>query len=265
MTRIIGIVQARLGSTRLRRKVLLPLGDKPMLWHLVRRMRAAHSLNDVVVATADNEENRPIVEICAAEGIPCYAGSEADLIDRFYQTGRRFEADALVRVTADCPLVDPGVIDSMVNWYRENQSDIDFVANNRPPTYPHGLDAEIFSMTALKRLSDAIRDPFKREWFTLNFTDGSMDFRTKNLPYEHDLSAHRWTVDYAEDMELVRRIFTALDSPDRVFSMADALDLFDRHPELSAINARHVHHDTGGDRGAAQAAWEVEKKLQAAS
>lgn len=266
MCRMIGIVQVRMGSTRMRRKVLAPLGDKPMLWHLVRRLRAAQSLNDVVVATADNEENRPIVEICEAEGIPCYAGSEADLIDRFYQTGLAYSADALVRVTGDCPLVDPDVIDGMVNWYRAHQTDIDFVTNNRPPSYPHGLDAEIFSMTALKRLFDEVEDPFNREWFTLNFSDPSLGFRVQNLPYERDLTAHRWTVDYPEDMELIRQIFANLDNPDRVFRFADALNLVTRKPELSRINACRAQHQ-GGDRGVAdaRAAWQKEQKLKAVS
>ena len=215
MTRVIGIVQVRMGSTRMPRKVLAPLGDKPMLWHLVRRLRAAHSLNDVVVATADNAENRPIVEICKAEGIPCFAGSEADLVDRFYGTGKAYAADALVRVTGDCPLVDPDVIDEMVTWYRAHALDIDFVTNNRPPTYPHGLDAEVFSMKALKRLTEEITDPFDREWFTLNFSNPALGFKTHNMPCVRNLSSHRWTVDWAEDMELVRQIFAELDSPTR--------------------------------------------------
>lgn len=266
MSRVVGIIQGRLGSTRLRRKVLAPLGDKPMLWHLVRRLRAATTLNDVVVATADNEENRPIVEICNAEGIPCYAGSETDLVDRFYQAGLAFEADALIRVTGDCPLVDPDIVDRMVSWYRWHDGQVDFMANNRPPSYPHGLDVELFSMKALKRQHDEISDPFQREWFTLNFTDPAMGFRIQNLPFDRDLSSHRWTVDFPEDMELVRQIFAALDRPDRIFHMADVLSLLEKHPELSKINARHVQHH-GGDRGIAQAraAWEAEQKQKVAS
>ncbi len=267
MTRIVGVIQARLGSTRLPKKVLAPVGTKPMLWHLVRRLRASEQLNEVIVATADTPENRPIVDICEAEGIPCYAGSEADLVDRFYQSGLAYGADALVRITGDCPLVDPDVVDRMVSHYLAQPEEIDFLANNRPPSYPHGLDVELFSMAALKRQHDEISDPFKREWFTLNFTDSSMNFKVQNLAYDQDLSSLRWTVDYPEDLEFVRQIYAGIDRPDRVFRMIDTLNLLARRPDLEGLNAHHiqVHHD--GDRGIqqARAAWESEQRLRAAS
>ncbi len=239
--KVLGVVQARIGSTRLPRKVMLPLGDRPMLAQVIRRLKAAQRVDEVVLATADNEENRPLLDVARAEGVRAYAGSETDLADRFYQTALAFGGDAIVRVTADCPLVDPDVADSLVDMFNANPA-LDLATNNKPSTFPHGLDAEVMSMAALTRLWTETEPGIKREWFTLNFTAEGSPYRWANLPHSADLTHMRWTVDYPEDMEFVAQVFAELDCPDRVFGIAHILDLLARRPDIGRINAVHCNH-----------------------
>ena len=243
MTRVVAVIQGRLGSTRLPGKVLMPLGDRPMIAQIFRRLKAASELDEVIIATADNEANRPLVDFAKEAGLPVFAGEEEDLTDRFLKAGRAYGADALLRVTADCPFVDPALVDQMVAAYKQQAGEIDFLANNRPGSYPHGLDIEIIAMTALERLWREETDPFKREWFTLNFCDleghAQNAYRCRNLPASKPLPRLRLTVDYAEDMEMARRIFAELDSPDTIFGLHDILELIDARPEIAQINAMH--------------------------
>lgn len=239
--KILGIVQARIGSSRLPRKVMLPLGDRTMLAQCIRRLQAATLVDEVVLATSDTEENRPLLEEAARAGVRAYAGSEMDLADRFWQAARLFEADAVVRVTADCPLVDPGVVDRLITLFR-SRAGIDLATNNKPSTFPHGLDAEVISFAALDRLWRTTEPGIKREWFTLNFSAEPRQYDVVNLAHDRDLTHLRWTVDYAEDLEFVRAVFAELDRPDRIFVMDDILALLERRPELLKINAAHAGH-----------------------
>lgn len=243
MTRIVAVIQGRLGSTRLPGKVLMPLGDRPMIAQIYRRLKAAAELDEVIIATADNAANRPLVEFANDAGLPVFAGQEEDLIDRFLEAGREFGADALLRVTADCPFVDPALADQLADHYRQQAGDIDFIATNRPASYPHGMDMEIISMTALERLWHEETDPFKREWFTLNFCDlegnAQNNYRCRNLPASRPLPHLRLTVDYAEDMAMAERIFAELDRPDSIFGLDDIIELIDAQPEIAQINAMH--------------------------
>jgi spore coat polysaccharide biosynthesis protein SpsF (cytidylyltransferase family) len=261
MTRVVAVIQGRLGSTRLPGKVLMPLGERPMIAQIFRRLKAAGELDEVIIATADNEANRPLVEFARDAGLPVFAGQEEDLIDRFLEAGRAFNADALLRVTADCPFVDPTLVDPMVAVWRRQVGELDFLANNRPSSYPHGMDMEIIAMPALERLWREETDPFKREWFTLNFCDleGNPQnaYRCRNLPAAGPLPHLRLTVDYPEDMEMARRIFAELDTPDRVFTLDDIIELIDAQPEIARINAMH-----GGETAADGVARALDESLQ---
>ena len=261
MTRIVAVIQGRLGSTRLPGKVLMPLGDRPMIAQIVRRLKTATELDEVIIATADNEANRPLVEFAKDAGLPVFAGQEEDLTDRFWKAGQAFGADALLRVTADCPFADPALADQMAAAYKESASEIDFLANNRPGSYPHGLDMEIIAMEALERLWHEQTDPFRREWFTLNFCDlegnPQNDYRCRNLPATGHLPHLRLTIDYPEDMEMARCVFAELDRPDRIFGLADILDLIDRRPDIAQINAMH-----GGETAADGVARALGEDLQ---
>jgi spore coat polysaccharide biosynthesis protein SpsF (cytidylyltransferase family) len=238
--KVLGIVQARIGSTRLPHKVMLPLGDRSMLAQCIRRLQAAKRVDEVVLSTADTEENRPLLDLAKEAGVRAFAGSETDLADRFYQTAQAFGGEVIVRITADCPLVDPGVVDRLVERFQQTPG-VDLVTNNKPSTFPHGLDTEVMSLAALARIWREAEPGLKREWFTLNFHEPPGAYRVVNVPHSADLTHMRWTVDFPEDMEFVRQVFAHLDRPDRVFGMDEVLDLLKTHPEIGRINAMHCH------------------------
>jgi spore coat polysaccharide biosynthesis protein SpsF len=229
----VAIIQARMSSTRLPGKVLAPIGEQPMLAYVVNRARQAKTLDQVVVATALDETNQPIEDFCLATGIACYRGSEDDVLDRYYQAARHFQAAVVVRLTADCPLLDPGVIDKVVGVFQAG--DYDYISNTIRPTYPDGLDTEVFSFQALERAWREAKLKSEREHVTPFIHKQPERFRLFNVENTEDLSAQRWTVDEPADLELVRAIYRYFKTPD--FGMAEVLVLLRQYPTLQAINA----------------------------
>jgi len=231
---ILAIIQARMGSSRFPGKTLAEISGKPMLWHVVRLVRAARAVDEVVVATTCVASDDPIARFCQREGIACFRGSEDDVLDRFYQAAKEKHADAIVRITADCPLIDSEVIDRVVTRFQEARSD--YASNTLRCTYPDGLDTEVFSFAALERAwSEAVK-PSEREHVTPYLLSGK--FRTVNVESEAPvpLGTHRWTVDYPSDLEFVRKIYAEL-SENGGFGYRDVLDLLHRRPDLSVIPA----------------------------
>lgn len=238
---IVAAVQVRMGSTRLPGKALADVEGKPVLHWIIERLRAATTLDGVVVATSDSERDDPIRTLAAALDIPCFSGSEDDVVDRLHATARETNATALVRVTGDCPLVDPAVVDQVVNAYRAVGEQLDYASNVSPPTFPDGLDVEVYSRTTLERL-DALTDPFWREWFAIYVSEHPAEFRAVNVQHEPDLSDLRWTLDHAEDLQFVREVYSRLADGHTVFGLEDVLALLRREPELGQINARHARN-----------------------
>ncbi len=236
---VLGVVQVRMRSSRLPGKAMADIEGRPMTWHIVNRLRHAELLEDVVIAVPEGKDDGPIRQMAEAESIRYFAGSEADLIDRLYKTALKFSADAIVRVTGDCPLVDAGVVNSMVQVFVDRAGRIDYVTNSRPPTYPHGLDAEIYTTATLQRLWIEIEDPLYREWFPVYLWEHENQYRTHNLRYNRDLSHLRWTVDYEEDLRFVREIYRRLSGRGQVFGMEDVLRVLEAEPDLMEINAGH--------------------------
>ena len=236
---VVAVVQARLTSTRLPGKVLRPILGRPLLWHIVHRLGHARLVERIVIATARGEANRPIVDFAREHGIACYAGSEDDLLDRLYQAARRYAATTVVKVTGDCPLVDPGVVDRVVGYYLEHRDRFDCVGNFTPPTYPHGLEVAVFSMAAVERGWREVTDPFWREWATMSFFDHPEKYRLGNVAHHEDLSHLRWTVDYEDDLAFVTKVYERLYREDKIFGMEEVLELLRRHPELMEINRGH--------------------------
>lgn len=230
---IAAIIQARMGSTRVPGKVLLDIRGHPMLWHVVNRVRQVRSLDQVLVATSDGSSDDPIAAFCEQEGIPCFRGSEDDVLDRYYQAAKWIGADVVVRITADCPLVDPSIVDDVVRCFVEG--DYDYVSNTDPPTFPDGLDAEVFSFDALERAWREARWQSEREHVTPYMRKHPELFRIGNLTYEENLAGMRWTVDEPQDLEFVRAVYDHLGSTS--FGMADVLDILKKRPELAEINA----------------------------
>jgi len=229
---ILAIIQARMGSSRFPGKTLAEISGRPMLWHVVRLARAARTVDEVMVATTCAASDDQIASFCLREGIACFRGSEDDVLDRFYQASKEKHADVVVRITADCPLIDSEVIDRVVARFQEGGSD--YASNTLRYTYPDGLDTEVFSFVALERAwSEAVK-PSEREHVTPYLLGGK--FRTVNVESEAPvpLGTHRWTVDYPSDLEFVRKIYAEF-SGNGGFGYRDVLDLLKRRPDLAAI------------------------------
>ena len=232
----VAIIQARTGSTRLPGKVLLPLLGAPVLTHVVRRGQRATRVDAVVVATTTAPGDDPIVELGRANGWLVTRGSEDDLLSRYLEAARAHGADRVVRITSDCPLIDPALIDDVIAALKT--SGADYASNSlEPRTYPRGLDPEAMTMAALETAGREDHDPASREHATPYLYRHPERFRLHAVHGAEDRSGHRWTLDTPEDYELTRRLYDALGRDD--FGWLDALAIAEAHPEWSALN-RHV-------------------------
>jgi spore coat polysaccharide biosynthesis protein SpsF len=230
----VGIVQARMGSTRLPGKVLRPLAGEPMLARCVSRLLRAKSLDRVVVATTTGADDDAIVELCRARGWPWFRGECDDVLDRYCGAARAFGADVMVRVTSDCPLLSPRVVDRVVAAL----GDADLASNVIPRhTWPRGLDAEAVRMEALERACRDDADPATREHVTLYIKRHPERFRLVPVNHDEDLSEMRWTVDTPDDYAFASRVYEHFGHDG--FSWREVLALVRSHPEIAALN-RHV-------------------------
>jgi glutamate-1-semialdehyde aminotransferase/spore coat polysaccharide biosynthesis protein SpsF (cytidylyltransferase family) len=237
---IVAVIQARMGSTRLPGKSLADLCGQPMLWHVVRRTQAAKLLQKVVVATSGQPSDDQIAAFCEHAGIPCFRGSEDDVLDRFYRAAQAHSADTVVRVTADCPLIDPAVIDRVVARFQHG--DCDYVSNTLRYTYPDGLDTEVFSFSALERAWREARKPAEREHVTPYLRSGK--FRSANVESDAPVAPaqHRWAVDHPSDLDFVRKIYRAF-SRNGHFGLREVLKLLAERPDLAAIQAETISNE----------------------
>jgi len=243
MSKTVAIIQARMGSTRLPKKVLMDIGEKPMLWHVYERASHASLLDDVIVATSTEPGDDAIETFCKNRSVPCVRGDETDVLDRYYQTAMEVDADTVVRLTADCPLISPAVIDRVVREYEA--SDCEYVTNTIEYTHPHGLDVEVFDIETLETAWQEATEPSQREHVTL-YIRASDAFRSKNVENVLNMSAYkfvrediilRWTVDYPEDLEFVREVYSRLTGDSHwIFDQQSVLELLERTPELREIN-----------------------------
>lgn len=236
--RIIVIIQARMSSTRLPGKVLKDIAGRPMLAWVVERARKAKTATDVVVATTTEPSDDPIASFCMLMGYACTRGSLSDVLDRYYQTARQYRADIIVRLTADCPLIDPAEIDHVVQEFQ--RGGVDFAANRLPPpfgrTYPIGLDTEVCSFEALERAWDEAKEPYQREHVMPYLYEIPGRFKVLRVDHDPDYGELRWTVDTQQDLQLVRAIFERMGERED-FGWLDVLELFQREPELARLNA----------------------------
>lgn len=235
---VVAIVQARTGSTRLPGKVLAELAGEPMLARVLRRLARATTVDMVVVATTDLPEDDVLAELCRVRCWPCFRGSGPDVLDRYHQAARAFAADLVVRITADCPFIDPEVVDRVVTAFLTAEPPPDYAANVLPPrSYPRGLDTEVLSTGALSRAWRADADPATREHVTQYIVRHPEDFTLLPVVHDEDLSALRWTVDTPEDLAFARRVYDHFGDDD--FGWRDLLALLAQHPDWADVN-RHV-------------------------
>jgi spore coat polysaccharide biosynthesis protein SpsF len=237
--KIVCIVEARFASTRLPGKVLLPVLGKPMLALMVERLKRARTIDEIVIATTDKPPDDSVALFGKNMGAHIFRGSEDDVLDRVVKAAESRNADIIVEVTGDCPLIDPGIIDKVVGDFLMGGAD--FVSNILPHTTPRGTDVRVFRCSDLAEINRRSSDAADHEHVSLHFWEHPERYRCRNV--ETDLpeaAAHlRLTVDTEEDLELVRAIYTELYPVDRAFTLADVLQLLDRRPELVELN-RHV-------------------------
>lgn len=240
--RVLAILQARMSSTRLPGKVLKPILGEPMLLRQLERLRRSHHLDLLVVATSTSTEDDPIAQVCQARGIDCFRGSLDDVLDRFYQAVRIFPGDTVVRLTADCPLTDPEVIDAVIDFYQAG--DYDYVSNVLEPTFPDGLDVEVFGRACLEAAWREAKVSSDREHVTPFIYHHPDRFRVGSYRGTSDLSAWRWTVDEPADFQLVNAVYEALYQTVPDFSTRDILNFLSTHPDIAHLNV-HFRRNEG--------------------
>ena len=231
---VVAIIQARMGSSRLPGKSMADIEGRPMLWHVIQRVKRANLVDRVVVATSTKAADDAIEQMCRDNGVSCYRGSEQDVLDRYYVAARGEKAGQIVRITADCPLIDPEVIDRVVRRFQ--RGDLDYASNAMVRSYPDGLDTEVFSFSALERAWHEATKASEREHVTPYLR--SEKFRTANVESEStSLYQHyRWTVDEAEDLDFIRAVYRSMQEKE-VFGVKDVLELLEKNPWLEKMNS----------------------------
>lgn len=236
MRKTIAIIQARLGSTRLPRKVLIKFEGKTVLAHVVDRVKASRLVDHIIVATTNTLKDKEIVRQCRLLGVQVYTGSEEDVLDRFYQAAKLFKSKNIdiVRITADCPLIDPEIIDKVIGLHLKEKPD--YTTNTLPETFPDGEDVEVFTFSVLEKAwKSAILDS-EREHVTPYMRKNRAEFNISNLKCDVDLSKKRWTLDEKRDSEFIKIIYKDLYRKNKLFGMEDILKYIKTHPDVENTN-----------------------------
>ena len=254
--KIVAIVQARMGSTRLPNKVMKPIGGVPMIEVLLARLAMAKRVDQIVLATSTDERNLPLVELVQNLGYVCVRGSENDVLQRYLHAATEVNADIVVRITGDCPLVDPVLVDRAIDEFLSNS--VDYHSNTSPATFPDGLDIEVFTIAALKRAGLESEDPFDHEHVTPYLRKLGL-FKTSAMLNGEDLSGLRWTVDEPADFEVISHVFQHF-APNVHFSWKQVLDLQTTQPALFAAN-HSIQRNEGALMGTGQKLWKRAKAV----
>ena len=254
--KVVAIVQARMGSTRLPNKVMKPIDGVPMIELLLGRLARAKEVDQIIVATSIDEKNLPLVAHVHSLGYSCEQGSENDVLDRYVQAARAHQADVVVRITGDCPVVDPELVDEVIRKFKT--ANVDYFNNISPPTYPDGLDIEVCTFNALEKASQETKDSFDREHVT-PYLRKPGKFNTQSMQHSEDLSAFRWTVDEPPDFEVIEKVFEHF-HPKTDFTWTDMLALQKQRPEIFNIN-QHLVRNEGATMGTGQKLWKRAKQV----
>jgi glutamate-1-semialdehyde 2,1-aminomutase len=254
---IVAIIQARMGSTRLPGKVMLPISDDiPMIGALLFRLAKSKEIDKIVVATSVDPRNKPLIDYVEKKGYDVFQGSENNVLDRYYRASLKYKPDIVIRITADCPLIDSEIIDDVIRKYKS--SNADYACNTIPPTYPDGLDVEVFSFLSLKTAWRDAKTSYDCEHVT-SFIRNSGNFKIKNIASSVDYSDERWTVDECEDYKVVKSIFKHF-YPRLDFSWKEVLSLTHSNPDIFFIN-KHLIRNEGASMGTGQKLWKRAKKI----
>jgi spore coat polysaccharide biosynthesis protein SpsF len=231
--KIVAIIQARMGSTRLPGKVLLDLEGETVLARVVHRVQRASLINEVLVATTDGPADDVIVQECRRVSVPVFRGDEKDVLDRYFRAAQLTKADVVVRITSDCPLIDPGVTGKTIAAFLEAKPD--YASNSIVRRYPRGLDTEVMKVQALERAWRAASRPYEREHVTPYLYEHPAEFKILPVTGDADHSQYRWTLDTPEDLEFIRAVYARM-KDHKDFLWTDVLALLDREPQLVELN-----------------------------
>lgn len=231
--KIAAVIQARMSSTRLPGKVLMDLGGETVLARVVRRLRRATLIREIVVATTNSAADHSIIRECQHLSVGVFRGEENDVLDRYYHAAQCISAEGIVRITSDCPLIDPEITDNTIRAFLEHRPD--YASNALQRTYPRGLDTEVMTWDALARAWREARLSYQRAHVTPYIYENPDQFDILPIRGETDYSSHRWTLDTAEDLAFIRAVYDRLDNDDS-FSWHDVLALLEREPELVELN-----------------------------
>jgi spore coat polysaccharide biosynthesis protein SpsF len=240
--RVLGIVQARLGSTRFPAKIFKEVLGKSLLEIQVERMSKSKSFTEIVIATTTNRNDDLLYNYCLSRGWKTFRGSETDLLDRHYKVALEYNADAVVKIPSDCPLIDHNIIDKVVDYYTENYPQYDYVSNLHPPTYPDGNDVEIMSLNTLKTAWENAEKVYQREHTTPYIYENYTIFKIGNVIWETGLdysNSVRLTIDYPEDFDLIKKIIEELYPQNPDFTLMDIINLLDNRSDIAQLNNLH--------------------------
>ena len=235
----VAIIQARCGSTRFPSKIFVDLASKPLIWHVVNRLKYCTLIDKIIIATTTNQNDDRLAKWAEEENLLVYRGSEVDVLNRYYSAAKTFGLhgnDIIIRITADDPFKEPALIDHIIDVVLKGEAD--FAYNNNPPTFPEGLDCEVFTMSALEKAETSSVDPYEREHVTQYMYRHPELFKGKNISQKEDLSYLRFTLDTPIDYQMVQTVYNHLYKDNRIFVLRDILELFQKYPEIPYINSK---------------------------
>ena len=244
--KILVVVQARTGSSRFPRKILQKVFGKTLLELQIERIQHSLFSNNLIVATTENQDDDVICQICSKLNIENFRVSENDLLDRHYQISKLMNADAVVKIPSDCPLIDPNIIDKVIRTFIDNYPAFDYVSNLHPPTYPDGNDVEIMKFEILEEAWKYAEKSYEREHTTSFIWDSYGKYNISNYVWESGLDysmTHRFTIDYPEDYLFIKTVYEKLYPTNKIFSLDDILNLLDNEPEIYRINNKYAGYN----------------------
>jgi len=232
--KIAAIIQARMTSIRLPGKVLMDIEGKPMLWHVISRLRFSKKLDDIILAIPDKKESDILEKFAREKKIKYFRGSEEDVLSRYYKTAKKFKVDVVVRITADCPLIDPEIVDRIIQKHLD--SGTDYTSNAFKRTFPRGLDVEVFNFKILEKTHQEAKGHYQREHVTPYIYENHKRFQLINVKNKINFYYMRWVVDEKKDLEFVREIYKKISLKEKIFYMKDIVAILKKYPELMRIN-----------------------------
>ena len=232
---IVAILQARLSSNRLPQKVLMDLNGKPMLHHIVTRLRMCKEIDQIVVATSTDRSDDALAKWCRENQIDCFRGSLNNVLNRYFECAKKYSADTIIRITCDDPLKDSPLISRMIQEFAAQRPSL--LTNNNPPSFPEGLDIEIFDFKSIEQANSNAETEFEKEHVTQHFYKNQNRFKILNLENDRNLSGLRFTVDTQSDLDFAREVYKSLDKGDSIFWLDEILEFLKSNPKINQINS----------------------------